>query len=275
MAQLTDLSDLIYDNQPGPFVQTYLECLIEGFSLKFPKNTQKEALEEAWTSIITKLESDIHDDFIPNVSKRWARLLSQVKDNIDASTPKELYKVLTGEEYNPPVSQKKADESYYSRNMDPMKAPKDSGVSDNYYKQKEIENTAPLPLKEIQKRKKAAFKDRNAELFLIYHLSTVRHDESPSVPLSSLPETILQKWEDIILKELGKPLPDEFGSQLASKWYYYVNQKGIPNNKKSLQNILFALMIDSNNIDSTSTPQSPGKDAPKKAGLFGRLFGKK
>jgi len=275
MAQLTDLSDLIYDNQPGPFVQTYLECLIEGYSLKFPMDTNKDALETAWTSIITKLESDFDEDFIPSVSKKWARLLSQVKGNIDSTTPKEFYELLTGEDYLTPLGDRKADRSYYSRNMDPLKAPKDGGVSDSYYKQKEIEATTPLPIKEILKRKKAAFKDKDADLFLIYHLSIVRHQKTPKVPLSSLPETILQRWEEIVLKEYSKPLSDEFGAALASKWYYYVNQKGIPNTLKGIQNILFALMIDSNNIDNTSSQQSISKEIKKSGGFFSGLFGKK
>ena len=36
MAQLTDLSDLIYENEPSLFIKAYIECLIEGYSLKFP-----------------------------------------------------------------------------------------------------------------------------------------------------------------------------------------------------------------------------------------------
>ena len=275
MAELTDLSDLIYDNEPNMFIKTYLECLIEGYSLKFPIEKTKENLESTWTSIITKLESDIDDDFIPKVSKQWARLLAQHKGKFDATAPQAFYKRLTGEEFHPNTPKESTDASYYSRNMDPLKAPKDSGVSDSYYKQKELDNTDPLPLKEIKKRKKASFKAKEVDLYLIYHLSEIRHDQNPKVPLSSLPETILEGWESIILNEYNKPLNDNFGAALTSKWYYYVNQKGIPNTPKGIKNILFSLIIDTNNIDATSSLQNSESKPKKSKGFWSGLFEKK
>ena len=116
-----------------------------------------------------------------------------------------------------------------------------------------------LTLKELAKRKKDAFKKKDVELFLIYHLSVARHDEMPQVPLSSLPESILTGWEEIIYNEYNRPLSEKFGSDLSSKWYYYVNQKGIPNTIKGLKSILFSLIIDSNNIENTSAKQLPQK----------------
>ena len=72
MAQLTDLSDLIYENEPSLFIKAYIECLIEGYSLKFPIEKDIDNLELTWTTIIKKLENDIDDKFISTVAKRWA-----------------------------------------------------------------------------------------------------------------------------------------------------------------------------------------------------------
>ena len=63
---------------------------------------------------------------------------------------------------------------------------------------KEIENYSTGTTKRTSKGKDA-FKKKDAELFLIYHLSVARHDETPQVPLSSLPENILTGWEEIII----------------------------------------------------------------------------
>ena len=272
MAELTDLSDLIYEDEPSLFIKTYLECLIQGYSLKFPVEKSNEKFKETWTTIIGKLESEFTDDFVSTVNKKWIRLLKQNKSPVDASSPKKLYKLLTGHDFQDTEAKIKPEESFYNRNMDPLKAPKDSGVSDSYYKQKELDKTAPLTLKDIAKRKKAAFKSKDADLFIIYHLSIARHNEMPKVPLSSLPETILHNWEDIILSEYNKPLPEEFGKNLCSKWYYYVNQKGIPNTIKGIKNILFSLMIDTNNIENTSQQEVKSTKAEKPKGFLKRLF---
>ena len=273
MAQLTDLSDLIYENEPSLFIKAYIECLIEGYSLKFPVEKDIDNLELTWTTIIKKLENDIEDKFISTVAKRWLKLTEKLDSNISEKNLLLMYKQLTGKEYKPNVVDVKAGDSYYTRKMDPLKAPKETGVSESYYKQKEIENTVPLPLKELAKRKKDAFKKKDAELFLIYHLSVARHDETPQVPLSSLPENILTGWEEIIYNEYNRPLSETFGNDLSSKWYYYVNQKGIPNTLKGLKSILFSLIIDSNNIENTSVKQTPQNPQPSKS-FFKRLFGK-
>ena len=88
---------------------------------------------------------------LPNVG---LKLTEKLDTNMSEKNLLLMYKKLTGKEYKPNVVDVKAGDSYYSRKMDPLKAPKETGVSESYYKQKEIENTAPSNSKRISQTQK-------------------------------------------------------------------------------------------------------------------------
>ena len=73
---LTDLGVYIDQNKPQDFVNVYLTCLAQGFSLACPTDATKEKLIDKWSKILAKYRRDFSDEFCQEIALIWLKLLS-------------------------------------------------------------------------------------------------------------------------------------------------------------------------------------------------------
>ena len=114
-----------------------------------------------------------------------------------------------------------------------------SNISTHYYKEAQARQ-AEIPNTDVLfKKMKKAIKQYDIDGFLVAYLSQIHHNSALQVPLSSVADNIQTQWETILTTQFNV-IPDQpFLEELCAKWFYIVNQKGLPSTQDKLEDILY------------------------------------
>lgn len=271
MPSIDDLSNYVQNNDVKGFLLTYLQLLDEGAALSVPTSLEDAKAREGWEEIVPSVTGGYTDEFIAELTKLWLGTVNKQGGTITKTFAKELIailenkpkpasepvekKVITTPAHHPPAAGGKptaaqsaepvAEETTQGQKVSYDEDTISSKISENYYSLEEAKETKLISKVELQNNIKLALNQKKHEIFLINYLSLIRHNEQIKVPVTSVLETIKSQWEHILMDQLDYQPETDFLKELAAKWFYLVNLKGLPNNKEKLEDFLFNLIANS------------------------------
>ena len=274
MAELVDLVQYIKSDNHKAFLEAYLELLVEGYTLSIPTETSFKEVQEGWQQILVRLHRNFTDEFLDQLSKQWIQLMRKQGGKIHEKFADELFEIFTHGKKLPPKKEEKPQKKpqplisldALNTQKDPLDDDVQPQISDHYYKVEDARQSEFPDLPTLEKRAQKALKNKDVDGFLIAYLSRIMHGEKPTVPLSSVLHLIKHHWEDIFV-ENGYSFSEEFVEEICTRWFYLMNQYGLPVNTELLKSLLFEL------ISGYSEPQY-AEMKPRK-NMFRKFFGKK
>ncbi|MFA5880037.1 MAG: hypothetical protein WC860_07675 [Candidatus Margulisiibacteriota bacterium] len=270
MPNIDDLSTYIQNNDTKGFLLCYLQILDEGAALSVPTSLEEQKTNDGWLEILSNVTGGYTDEFVSELTKLWLSIVTKQGGTITKTFAKELIAIIQNkpkpapEPENAKITTKAMPLKPISPNnaapttATPPETPEvnydndtiTSKISDNYYSLEEAKETKLSSKDEIAKNIKLAIIHKKPNLFLINYLSNVRHNEAIKVPITSILESIRSQWEDILKDKFDYQPETDFLKEIAAKWFYLVNLKGLPNNKEKLENFLYYLIA--NNTEQLS-----------------------
>lgn len=255
MITIEHLKNSVSRNDVEGFLRNYLLLLLQGTSLSLPKSTLQKELEIQWRDCIPKPAQFYTDQFIQSLSKLWLELLTEQGGVQTDSFLENLLHIL-----NNKIRKKKT-----QTQAEPLLNEVSLSVSEDYYKDKKArESQLPEKDKLLIKLKQILERERS-DLFIIGFLALSIQDQNYKVPRISIPEKINNQWKRIITQQLKLKCSPEFLKRLTSKWFYLINQKGIPTNQESLKELLYFMK-------TTSKEDPPEEKESQPKGFLARLF---
>ena len=272
MPSIDDLSNYVQNNDVKGFLLTYLQLLDEGAALSVPTSLEDAKAREGWEEIVPSVTGGYTDEFISELTKLWLGTVNKQGGTITKTFAKELIAILENKPkpapepvekkaiatpaHHPlaaggkqtaaqPSSEPAAAETTQAQKVSYDEDTISSKISENYYSLEEAKETKLISKAELQNNIKLALNQKKHEVFLINYLSLIRHNEQIKVPVTSVLETIKSQWEHILMDQLDYQPETDFLKELAAKWFYLVNLKGLPNNKEKLEDFLFNLIANS------------------------------
>lgn len=268
---LTDIGTYIDRKQPSEFLNVYLTCLAQGYSLSCPLKNNLEQLTKEWAKVLSKYRRDFSDEFCSGVATIWLELLSKC----DPSSKDLELQLISAAGINieaiensviqmPKKKTTTADIPLNDDNIqDPLTTPQISAS----YRERQLAEEVSLPeLERLNNVYQKSFKTKDPDQFLISHLTFSKYGKEKKVPKSTVPQHIREGWESIIANEFNTIASDQFLVQLTNEWFYLVNQKGIPLKSQDQEEILMTFLA------KKKRPQK--KVEKKEPSLLKKLFGK-
>ena len=74
---ITSIGVAIDNNDPDAFVNSYLMCIAQGFSMPCPVDKKMDELSKKWAKVMAKHRRDFSDEFCNNVAEKWFDLLAR------------------------------------------------------------------------------------------------------------------------------------------------------------------------------------------------------
>ncbi len=296
MASLDDLSVHTQNNDTKNFLLTYLQIIDEGQNLPVPTSLELPGIIEGWNEILPSVTGGYTDEFVEALSQYWLSIVKKQGGTVTETFTKELIGLIEGKPFKaptgpstklqerPPMQQgpkmpnaPKAQETTPTEEEPPQptSTPADATteysegistkISSSYYSYQEAKDTDPIGEKEIPFKINLALNKNDADDFLIAYLSNIKHNKDIKVPITSVIDTIKERWEELLMGEFNHQPSKEFIKALSSKWFYLVNQKGLPTNKEKLEEYLYYLL-------ANKKPSIQLETAPPKSGGFLNKF---
>ncbi|MEK9727861.1 MAG: hypothetical protein VW397_07135 [Candidatus Margulisiibacteriota bacterium] len=266
---LTGVGIAIDNNDADEFINTYLMCIAQGFSMACPIDKDQGELAKKWAKVIAKYRREFSDDFCNDVSKKWFKMLERCnfdEPNIDL----QLCKIAEINAISSPKEDLRAPKTTVADIPQPLEN-RDGltpAISDRYRERQQAESVSLPELNRLEGLHRKAFQSKDHEEFLVTHLTFSKYERLQPIPKSSVPLNIRSGWEEIIASLFNTIAPDEFLESLTNDWFYLVNQKGIPTNLQQQQEILVTYLakLKRNEVQTAGSKQSPS--------IFKKLFGK-
>ncbi len=270
---LVKLGEYIDKNIPKEFVKVYLICMAQGFQLSCPIEKNEDDLNKKWAIILAKYRREFSDEFCRGVAAFWLTLVSQC----DPTSSDFEYQLLSAAKIDQnevqelvekrPEKKKHTTESEVPKQRagsdDPLTKPE---ISDRYI-QRKLADSITFP--EAQKIKDVvlkSLKSKSVDQFLVSYLSFSKYKIDIEVPKSTVPQTIRELWESIIMNQYSIMPDDHFLTDLTSEWFYLVNQKGIPTVNEQIEEILMVFLA------NKQSKKPRGKSGNVNKSFLKRLF---
>ena len=176
---LTNIGSAIDKNNPKAFVDAYLLCVAQGFSIHCPVDKKIQDLNKKWSKILAKYRRDFTDEFCNEVSKIWFNLLEQCKTeapNIELQLCNAAGISLEAVTKATETEKKKT-----SLSDIPEKVSSDEGltsaISERYRERQQAESISLPELTRLESVRKKAFLSKDSAAFLIAHLTFAKHGQ--------------------------------------------------------------------------------------------------
>ena len=268
---LSDIGHCIDQGHPKNFVTMYLTCLAQGFLLPCPYDVHFDALVDKWAKVLAKYREEFTDEFCYGVAQIWMELLTRCDLNGE-HFELQLIKA-AGISMDDGAKTNKKAKPQKTTPLD-IPAPTQSSMDDHTtpeisptYREHQLAQSVRLPeVSRLNETYAKAFKSKNAQTFLVIHLTYAKHGQPKKVPKSTVPQHIREAWESIIGESFQTIANDEFLEALTNEWFYLVNQKGIPLTTKDQEDLLMVFLAKTKRMSP-----NPKGDSPYS--LFKKLFG--
>ncbi len=285
MASIEDLSGYVTNRDVKGFLRCYMSLVTTGVSLSVPTSLESEGAKDGWGQVFGQIGIGSDPPFLEELTPFWLTVVKKQGGKITPQFAEEILAVIDGKPMPTPASPAGTsaktpgagaaptpDTPSPSREDDIQ--PRDtldtvaSSISPHYYKEQAARDTKPPDQSLLEQQAKKALKLENTDDFLVAHLSLSRHGIKPPVPISSVVGVIQSQWEEIVMNAFHHSLSDDFLAALSKRWFYLVNQKGLPVSISQYQDILFYLIA-----QQEKETKQPGK-APKNHGGFFKKISK-
>ena len=272
MPTTDDLSSYTMANDTKGFLLCYMQLVDSGMNLMVPTSLELDKAKEGWSEILPNVTGGYTDEFVDNLSQYWLSIIKKQGAKVTDTFAKEIIAIIENKP-KPAAAQSKpvpaaapqqqtaspavseSAETPSSAIPESRHAPLDSvasHISTSYYSYQSAVESDVLPKKDLNAQIKIALEKEQVEDFLIHHLSWARYNEKVKVPLSSVITIISQKWEEILMEVYESRPNKNFLKAVSAKWFYLVNQKGLPTTIEKMQEILYYLMANRTPLETKS-----------------------
>lgn len=288
MPTTDDLSSYTMANDTKGFLLCYMQLVDSGMNLMVPTSLELDKAKDGWSEILPNVTGGYTDEFVDNLSQYWLSIIKKQGAKVTDTFAKEIIAIIENKP-KPAAAQSKpvpaaapqqqtaspavseSAETPSSTIPESRHAPLDSvasHISTSYYSYQSAVETSVLPKDQLNAKIKDALEKEKTEDFLVYYLSFARYQEKVKVPMTSVISNIMPKWEEILMEVFETRPNTPFLKALSAKWFYLVNQKGLPTTIEKMQDILYFLMANrQESPESTNSTQVPAKTG----GLISKL----
>lgn len=265
MPSVDDLSGYVQENDIKGFLLCYMQLVDEGLNLSVPTSLELPQVKEGWEQILPEITGGFSDEFVEQLSQFWLTTVTKQGAKVTPTFAKEIIAILENKpkpaaasappKQAPPAAPKagiqpagpkpaqgEAEPVSHVPAPGPALDTVASHISSTYYSYQSAKESPLLPKDQLNEAIKQALAHEQADDFLIHYLSLSRHKEKVTVPLSSVLETIMAKWEEILMSVYSVRPSLAFLKALSAKWFYAVQFKGLPMHPEALQDLLFFLV---------------------------------
>lgn len=299
MSQTSDLNGYISAQDAKGFLRTYMELVSGGQNLSIPTGLEPQPAKEGWLQILPGIGGGYTDEFVDALTDFWLQTVKQQGGTLTETFAEEIVAIIDG---RPKPKGKAAAASSDAPAAGGGDAPAPAGggtaavaqaaasapgssavanssqldtvasdISSSYYKEQDARDTKPLSKAELDSQVQKALESERVDRFLIPYLSLSRHGIKPVVPKSSVITMIRSQWEEILLNEFHIMGSTEYIQKLSARWFYLVNQKGLPIGLNDFEALSFFIVANEKEEEGKKTATSQSTQPKARTGFMGKL----
>ena len=265
--QLDPLQEAVNQNNPYGFLISYLDQIKSGRGLTLPLKSKEVLIRQEWVDICESMKFAPSKEFIESISELWTNIVTQLPQETKIDKSAGVHNELIDS-----IIELLKKSQIQANKQNSEQATVTHSISSEYYVQEKIKKQKVGSLKELKTKQISAINNKNVTVFLIHYLSILNLGKTPNFPVTSILEEIKVHWEDVFMKEFGIGVDDRFLENVSKKWFYFMNQYGLPVKEEVLDKIRVALQKELKEKKVKQKSQTKNFKETKKSGKIDKVI---